>query len=378
MRKILTNKILLGVLCIAIGMAPLLTLVNVAGSGKAMLAKEFNKRGKGLISLKFNGAAVTYSDLKNLKEQMPEMKTMLPISKMNTKISSYKSNVVVELKAVGDSYWKVAGLDIIKGKFISRGQVDSVQNVVVLDDLTADKLFGTTEVLGRTVDISLGGTETEASIIGVCKKNDISGEVSDSELGMAFIPISMLDYNMDGYSIDEVLFAVDLHFEEAKARLVHYFTGIGAGEDQLEINYITQISLIKNFMDQNMQPFIAAGLLWLLAAIVGLINIMLLDVEKHRRYYGLLKFYGSTEKQIKRIVLANALTIGLASSIFSIAAALTASFIICLVLNIPIFVSVHTLTIGILIPGILCLAAAIYPAMKACRIDMNKVVWQFD
>lgn len=378
MRRIFTNKILLGVLCIAIGMVPLLTLINTVGSGKAMLAKEFNSDGNKLISIKFEGAEVDYSDLRTLRQEMPEIKDMIPIAKTMAPVSSYKSNGTVELKAVSNDYWRFSGLNITKGKFISKGQIDNSQNVAVIDDLTADKLFGTTDVLGRSIKLSFNGTEMETVIVGVCKRMDISKEKLDEEQGIAFIPITLLDNNSSSYRIDEALFSVNLHIEEAKARISHYFAINGIDESQFEVSFVNQVNIINSFLDRNFYTFLAAGLLWFFAAVLGLINIMLVDIEKSKRYYGLLKFYGNTDKQIRKIIFANALIIGLASSIFSIVIGLAVSFAICSVLNIPLFVSIHTLTIGILIPGIVCLAAAVYPAIRAARIDMNKVIWQFD
>lgn len=378
MRRILTNKILLGVLCIAIGMVPLLTMVNMIGSGKAMLSKEFNHNGNKLISVKLNSSNISYKDLETLEQEMPEIQNMIPITSVMISISSYKSSSTVELKSVGSDYWKLSGLDIIKGSFFSDRQVKEVQNVVVIDDMTADKLFGTTDVLGRSIKVDINGAEVETVIVGVCKRINLSMDRLDGKEGMAFIPITLLDDNSDNYSIDETMLTTNLHIEEAKARLEHYFESIGVDGSQLDISFVNQLYIISSFLDRYGMTFLAAALLWFVAVIVGLINIMLVDIEKQKKYYGLLRFYGNTDIQIRRIIYANSFVIGIASTIASIILGLIASFVICIVVNIPIFISIHTLTLGVLLPGIICLAAAIYPGIKATKIEMNKVIWQID
>lgn len=378
MRRMIGNKVLLAILCIAIGMVPLLTLVNTVGSGKAMLDKGLGLDGKKLISIKFYGPNVTYSDLKSLEEGMPEIKTIIPIAKIVTSLNSYKSSSAVELKAVGSDYWKLSGLDLTKGSFFGKIQTDAAQNVIVIDDMTADKLFGTTDVLGRIIKITLNGSDVEAVIVGVCKKIDLSNAEFGSKQGMAFVPITFLDSSSDSYSIDEVLLLTSLHVEEAKSRIIHYFEGIGADESQLDISYVNQTSMISSFLDKYQKTFWIFGLLWFLAVAAALTSIIFADIERQKKYYGLLRFYGNTEKQIKRTVLSHSITMGLTASIFSILFGLMSSFIICMILNIPIYISVHTLTLGILLPVAVCLVAAYYPAMRASRIDMHKVIWQFD
>lgn len=377
-RILLTNKLLLGVLCISIGMIPLLTMLNTAQSGKAMLAKNFNRDGNSLLSVKPSGAAVTYQDFKKLEGEMPEIKAMIPISKSTASISSYKAKSIVELKAVGSDYWKYSALKLLKGKFISKGQVANKQNVIVIDDLTADKLFGTTEVIGRNLKLSLNGTDMEAVVIGVSKRMDISGEKLDKEQGAAYIPITTLDYNSELYSINEALILVDVHIDEAKAIILHYFDSIGVEGAQLDISYVNQISIFKAFYEKNIQMLFITAILWFLAVVVGLINIMLVDIEQEKRYYGLLKFYGNTKQQIRTIITGKTLYIGIAGGIFSIIAGLLASFVICRMLNIPLHISIHTFSLGIILPAVICLIASIYPAQRASKIDMNKIIWQVD
>lgn len=377
-RILLTNKLLLGVLCISIGMIPLLAMLNTAQSGKAMLAKNFNKDGYSLLSVKPSGAAITYQDFKKLEEEMPEIKTMIPIAKATASISSYKANSIVELRAVGSDYWKYSALKILQGKFINKGQTTNKQNVIVIDDLTADKLFGTTEVIGRNLKISLDGKDIEAVVIGVSKRMDVSREKLDKEQGVAYIPITTLDYNSELYNIDEALILVDVHIDEAKAIILHYFDSIGIGEAQLDISYVNQISIFRAFYEKNIQMLFIAAILWFLAVVVGLINIMLVDIVQGKRYYGLLKFYGNSEHQIRKIITGRTLYIGIAGSIFSIIAGLLASFTICRMLNIPLHISIHTFSLGIILPAVICLIASIYPALKASKIDMNKTIWQVD
>ncbi len=105
---------------------------------------------------------------------------------------------------------------------------------------------------------------------------------------------------------------------------------------------------------------------------------MLVDIEHSKKYYGLLSFFGITSQNIRNKVQGKVYEIALACGIISIVIGITISFIVCNILNIPIYISVYSLTIGIILPIAICFIAAIYPSYKASNIDINSTIWQLD
>ena len=137
MKRLMTSKFILSALCIVIGMAPLVAFINSSESGKHMLEKEFGKN-QMLISIDLEGSSGVFEDFEKLSEAMPEIRDVIPISKSSEVLNSYKSSSAVTMKAVSSSYLKYAGLEMLKGKFITKGHLDNNLHVVVIDDLTAD------------------------------------------------------------------------------------------------------------------------------------------------------------------------------------------------------------------------------------------------
>ncbi|HYE08810.1 MAG TPA: ABC transporter permease, partial [Patescibacteria group bacterium] len=109
MKKRLTNKLLLSALCIVIGIAPLVTFINTAESGKRMLKREF-ERDSILVSLNLEGSSAVYEDFEKLSEEMPEINAIIPISTNNTVLNSYRDSSAATLKAVDHNYMRYAGL----------------------------------------------------------------------------------------------------------------------------------------------------------------------------------------------------------------------------------------------------------------------------
>jgi putative ABC transport system permease protein len=378
MKKLFTNKLIITVLCIVIGMAPLVAFVNTAESGKHMLRKEFGN-DKTLLSIDLEGISSSYEVFKKLSAEMSEINDTIPISRMNTVLNSYKSSRAVTMKAVGSSFYKLAGLKMLKGKFITKGHMDNNLNVVVIDDITADELFGTTDVLGRTVEASLNGISFETSIIGICKRLDITEKHSNQDQGFAYIPITMLDNNFAQYDMQQIVISTKgYQIEEAKAKISHFLSDNGVIVDTADINFFNQQERISLFIADNKLLLWAIAILWFIAAILGITNIMLVDIERRKKYYALLSFYGNESKDIQGLILCKSYYMALYCSLISMIIGITASFIICKSLNIPAYISIHSITLGIIIPIAVCLLAAIYPAHRGTNIDINKTIWQLD
>jgi putative ABC transport system permease protein len=378
MKRFLTNKLILSALCIVIGMAPLVAFVNTSESGRHMFKEVFGN-DKMLVSLNLEGSSGVYEDFKKMSEAMPEIGDIIPISKNSAIINSYKSNPAVAIKAVGSSYWKFAGLKILKGKFISKGHLNNNLNVIVIDDITADELFGTTNVIGRKVDTSINGVSFEAIIIGICKRMDVTEIQSNQEQGFAYIPITMLDNNLAEYNMQQIVLSISDHqIEEAKAKITHFLLDRDVIVKSEDFKTINQLELIDVFVAENKILLYAITILWFVAAIFAISNIMLVDIERNKKYYGLLSFYGSKPKNIKELILIKSYFMGLFCSLISIIIGVVASIVVCNILNIPFYFSIHSITLGVIIPIVICLLAAIYPSYRGSSIDVNKTIWQLD
>ncbi|MDF2891027.1 MAG: putative macrolide transporter permease protein [Clostridia bacterium] len=378
MKKRLTNKLLLSALCIMIGVAPLVAFINTAESGKHMLKNEFGSNSI-LLSLSLEGSTAAFEDFQKLSEEIPEISAIIPISTSITALNSYKSDSTVTLKAVNHSYWKYAGLNIIKGSFITQGHLDHNLSVVVIDELTADELFGTTDVLGHKLETTVNGISFEPTIIGVSKRMDITEKQSNQGQGFAYIPITMLDNNLTDYNMQQVVLSIrDHQIEEAKAKVSHFLSSRDIAVKSEDIKLMNQLEFMDAFEADNKILLWAIAVLWFAAAILGITNIMLVDIERSKKYYGLLSFYGSSDRNIRNEVLSKAYAMALLCSTMSIVVGLMISFIVCSILNIPIYISVISITLGILIPIVVCLLSAIYPSYRASNIDVNSIIWQLE
>ncbi len=372
------RRILLSILCILLGTASLIGVINTMEAGQNLLRNSFGKSSL-LLETAWNGANIRYEDLEILEDQMPEVKSATPVVESSGSLSTYRGSRSVQIKAVGSDYIKYGALSMQKGRFFSSEQMNRSLNVIVLDDLTADELFGTTDVIGRSLQVQTSGVDFEVKITGICKRMDLSGEELNNHTGMAFIPISLLQYQTGQPSINSTLFAVaGLQQEEAQAKLIHFLQGKGAAVSEENIKIVNQLAYFGSLMEKYGTVLILMAILWFFGAFATLIHIFLLDIEQNKKYIGLLLFYGNPEGTVKGFIYDQAFLISIISSASSAILGLGVSFAACRMLNIPFAVSIHSVTAAVVVPALLSAAAVIYPASRAVKMEVGPIIWQTD
>jgi putative ABC transport system permease protein len=113
----------------------------------------------------------------------------------------------------------------------------------------------------------------------------------------------------------------------------------------------------------------AIGMITLIGAAIGLMNIMLVAVSERTREVGLIKAIGGKKKDVRRQFLFESILISILGAIFGIILGVLVGNIFSLVLNTGFVVPWLWVVIGIVICSVVGLVAGIYPAMKAAALN---------
>lgn len=133
---------------------------------------------------------------------------------------------------------------------------------------------------------------------------------------------------------------------------------------------------VRDLSSQAFSLFDVLGLIGLVVAALGVINTMLMNVLERTRELGSLRSLGMTRDQIRRLILAEAATIGFIGAVFGVAfgAVLSDVFIVGLraiggfVLNSQIPYGAMIYSFGIAF--VVAILAAFYPAYRASIINI--------
>jgi putative ABC transport system permease protein len=111
------------------------------------------------------------------------------------------------------------------------------------------------------------------------------------------------------------------------------------------------------------------GLITLIGAAIGLMNIMLVSVTERTKEVGLIKAIGGKSKMIRLHFLTEAVIISVMGAFFGILLGILVGNVFSMVLNTGFVVPWAWIFYGILICTIVGLLAGIYPAVKAGKLN---------
>ncbi|RYF95136.1 MAG: FtsX-like permease family protein, partial [Chitinophagaceae bacterium] len=111
------------------------------------------------------------------------------------------------------------------------------------------------------------------------------------------------------------------------------------------------------------------GLITLIGAAIGLMNIMLVSVSERTKEVGLVKAIGGKSKMIRRQFLLEAMIISIMGAAFGIVLGVFVGNIFSVVLSTGFVVPWNWVAYGIIICTVVGLLAGLYPALKAGRLN---------
>ncbi len=114
---------------------------------------------------------------------------------------------------------------------------------------------------------------------------------------------------------------------------------------------------------------IAIGLITLIGAAIGLMNIMLVSVNERTKEVGLLKAIGADAQSIKRMFLAESILIALGGAALGTVVGLLVGNLVGYFLKVPFFVPWGWISLGIVLCTISGILAGLYPSNIASKLN---------
>ncbi len=269
-------------------------------------------------------------------------------------------------------YIELNNYALMAGRNLGRDDIRSGQNVCILGYDVADKLFRTGAAAAVNGEVRLNGIpyrvigvlESKGSSFGFSRDNVVI--VSYSNLERVFP--SQASYVLAVKATD--LTQVNAAMGEAESA----FRAIRKLSATDESNFVLDRSDSVAETAMNSLRFLTIsatviGLITLIGAAIGLMNIMLVSVSERTREVGLIKAIGGKSRLVSRQFLAEAILISLMGAGFGILLGVGVGNLFSLVLNTGFVVPWNWVFYGILICTAVGLLAGIFPALKAGRLN---------
>ncbi len=383
-------RTVLTLLIITFGIMALIGILTATEGIKMKMVSSFSEMGSNTFGIK-NDAAIRRSGGRRKKKaenpnitiqqalafkesfQFPATVSVSSIADdiAIIKYESQKTNPNVKVFGVDENYLKVSGQNVAEGRNFSKSEVENGSDVILLGKDVIAKIFQPYDtVIGKMVSI---GTK-KFKVVGLLGSKGASQISTDNQ---AIVPLQSARRSFPdedkSYIINVMVDKaedLDLAIEEA--------TGVLRSVRKLRLGYENDFAITKSerladqILDQLKYVKVATfviGILTLIGAGIGLMNIMLVSVNERTREIGISKALGATRRTILIQFLTEAILICQIGGFFGIILGLAVGNGVGAFLKTGFIFPYLWVLLGIVFTFIVGLAAGIYPAIKAADLD---------
>jgi len=391
-------RTLLTIFIIAIGIAALVGILTAIDSMKASINENFSDMGANTFTIRNREMnirigrkgkkakrfpAITYHEAMEFKEKF-QFAAAVSASTFAThnatlKFKSNKSNPNVQVLGTDENYLAASGYELSRGRNFSPQDIKNNSHVVIIGSELVPVLFKKKDLpsgkAGNPLEQIITVGSGKYRVIGVLKSKGSSMMWGGDKI--CLLPISNV---RQYFSRPEMTFTLNVlaHNSRVLDATLAEATGLmrsirkvhAAEEDNFEI---TKSDNLANILIDNIKYVTLAatiiGIITLLGAAIGLMNIMLVAVAERTREIGTRKALGATRGDIRRQFLIEAIVICLLGGLLGILLGIVIGNLTSLGMNSGFIMPWFWIMTGIGICIFVGIVSGIYPALKAARLD---------
>ena len=387
-----SNKVrtILTICIIAFGIMALVGILTAIDSIKSTITNEFTRMGANSFSITSRGmnfqlnnrnrtrnfSRISYREATTFKERFDEqawVAVSFSVTGMATvKYKSEESNPTVSLRGVDENYLTVAGYEVSSGRNFSADDISLTRHLALIGaEIVRDVFPSGIDPVGQTISIS----GMKLVVTGVLKSKGTSGLGNQDRV--CFIPITTArqyfprpnqSYNIAVMPMSRINLDIMAGEAEAVFRIIR---GLNP-KDESDFNITKSDNMVRMLIENIKYVTLAAtliGIVTLLGAAIGLMNIMLVSVTERTREIGVRKAVGAKPNTIKNQFLFESIMISQLGGIFGIILGILIGNLVSSMLKSSFIIPWVWVFAGIVVCFIVGVVSGYAPAVKAANVD---------
>lgn len=273
---------------------------------------------------------------------------------------------------------------MISGRYFTEEEYENAEPVCVISESTAREFFGSTDVVGMTMQVKLFNTYYDVKVVGV--KEDSESAMTDMLLYGYTDYVLEMPHTLvcDAVGIAEMEHSYILAYAESQEEVETTANNIltllearhdARGEGLFMVQSMDMVLEVFNSVLNLVTAFIVlVAMISLLVGGIGIMNIMLVSVTERTKEIGIRKALGARTRSILFQFLVEAGTISLLGGLIGIALGLLGSTGVCsivgMIAKLPVtadYNPVLILMVALVSTGI-GIFFGLYPARRAAKL----------
>jgi len=392
LQSIKSNRLrtMLTALIIAIGLSALVGILTTLDAVKTSMTEAFSSMGANSFTIRNRGTgiriggqgkrpkpfkAIRYEDAVRFKDSLKTPATVavsvFASGGSTIKNGSLKTNPNINVQGIDENGLASQGLNLSEGRNFSISEVEMGSNVCIVGSEVVDKLFKNEDPIDKLINVG----NNRFKIVGILvSKGSSMGFSGDRAVYVPLLKAKQINANANpSYTITVMVPTNDMQ-ENIIGESTALFRNIRKVKISEPNNFeITKSDAVAQTLFENLAFVaiggVAIGIITLIGASIGLMNIMLVSVTERTREIGIRKAIGANPKVIRRQFLIEAVVICLMGGSLGIFLGIVIGNLISLAMGGSFIIPWLFIFGGFVVCVGVGILSGYYPAKKASRLD---------
>lgn len=317
------------------------------------------------------GINIKSEDFDMLKEKVPAIIGIDINQSLNYRVETVKGTFEKTMNGSTEDI-VLTGKNLLEGRYYTKSDIESANHVCVIDADTAIDFFGTTDVLGLSMELTANNKTQDFIIIGI--KESPQGMLTSLAKTSLDVPYTVLK---TAFGVEEKIDKVNLYIDnqEDKQKVLDFAVmtlrikyNLLQDENEIITGAVMATDQIDN-MTKYVTLFVAfvAGISLVVGGI-GVMNIMLVSVTERTREISIRKALGARTIEIKMQFLCESAIITFTGGTIGILIGAGIATLVSNIAHLKQGLDLKAVLVATLFSVSVGLFFGVYPASKAAKL----------
>ena len=331
---------------------------------------------------------LTYQDAARLQSTIPGVEQVLPMRIIRENVRFDQNTVACQIIGTLSSYPNIAGVDLVRGRFLVHLDEVQQENVCVLTVGLAERLFPYQDPLQHSVKID----EFYYRVVGLVQERNLpehrtqSGQMegepldnnvyiplatSRSRFGEVLVRRTAGSVETEKVELHQITLqmrdtaAVETADPQIKSLLTRFHTKLDY-ELIVPLQLLRQAERTKRIFNIVLGSIAAISLL---VGGIGIMNIMLATVTERTREIGVRRALGARKSDITTQFLVETIVLSIGGGLIGVVVGVVIPFLVSHLTEMKTIVTVWSVVVAFGISGAIGIIFGLYPASAAADLD---------